>query len=143
MFAFGHVFDKDFFLYLLTLEIKRAQRYQNYLSLLSLTFNHHNPSPTGNPGTSLKTMANLIVDDVRETDVVGLGKGNHLLVMMPYANMAAVGKVKDRLRQILHDYGFDKKGITMEVDEACFPTRATGVDDLLRMAGTNASEELH
>jgi PleD family two-component response regulator len=143
MFAFGHVFDRDFFLYLLTLEIKRAQRYQNYLSLLSLAFNHHNLSPTGNPDTSLKTMANLIVDDVRETDVVGLGNGNHLLVMMPYANMAALGTVKDRLRQLLHDYGFDKKGIAMEIDEACFPTRATGVDDLLQMAGTNASEELH
>jgi hypothetical protein len=39
--------------------------------------------------------------------------------------------------------GLTKKGIVMEIDEACFPTRATGVDDILRMAGTNASEELH
>ena len=61
MFAFGHVFNRQSFLFLLDLEIKKAQRYQNYLSLLSLTFDHLNPSRGKNPSIWLKTLAKLYV----------------------------------------------------------------------------------
>ncbi len=137
MFAFGHVFNRQSFLFLLDLEIKKAQRYQNYLSLLSLTFDHLNPSLGKNPSISLKTLANLLMDDLRETDVIGQSGANRLLVMMPYADMAGAHQVRERLEQILQDYGFGAKGLTIEIGEVCFPTHATNIDDLLRKAGNN------
>jgi GGDEF domain-containing protein len=126
MFAFGHVFNRQSFLFLLDLEIKKAQRYQNYLSLLSLT-----------PSISLKTLANLLMDDLRETDVIGQSGANRLLVMMPYADMAGAHQVRKRLEQILQDYGFGAKGLNIEIGEVCFPTHATNIEDLLQKAGNN------
>jgi diguanylate cyclase (GGDEF)-like protein len=137
MFAFGHVFNRQSFLFLLNLEIKKAQRYQNYLSLLSLTFDHPNPSLGENPGISLKKLANLLKDELRDTDVLGQSAGNRLLVILPYADMAGAHNVRNRLEQILQDYGFGQKGANIEIAEVCFPTHATNIDDLLRMAGNN------
>jgi GGDEF domain-containing protein len=139
MFAFGHVCDRQSFLFLLDLEIKKARRYQNYLSLLSFTFDYLNPSLANNPSISLKTMGNLLKDELRDTDVIGQGGANRLLVMLPYADMTGAHKVRVRLEQILHEFGFSTKGFAIEIDEVCFPTHATNIEDLLRMAGNNLS----
>ena len=138
MFAFGHVFNRQSFLFLLNLEIKKAQRYQNYLSLLSLTFNPLN-STSENPSISLKTLAKLLKDELRDTDVLGQSAANRLLVILPYADMAGAHNVRNRLEQILQDYGFGQKGADVEIAEVCFPTHATNIDDLLRMTGDNVS----
>ena len=139
MFAFGHVFNRQSFIFLLDLEIKKAQRYQNYLSLLSFTFDHLHPSLTGNPGISLTTMGNLLKDELRDTDVIGHGGTNRLLVMLPYADMTGAHQVRKRLERILQDYGFSAKGFSIEIDEVCFPTHATNIEDLLQMAGNHLS----
>ena len=139
MFAFGHVFNRQSFLFLLDLEIKKAQRYQNYLSLLSFTFDYLNPYLPKNPGISLKTMGNLLKDELRETDVIGQGGANRLLVMLPYSDMLGAQKVRRRLEQTLRDYGFGTRGFAIQIDEVCFPTHATSTEDLLRMAGNHLS----
>ena len=137
MFVYGHVFDRQSFIFLLDLEIKKAQRYQNYLSVLSLTFDHLNPPNNENPSISLKTLANLLRDDLRETDVVGLSGSNRLLVMMPYADMMGVERVRKRLEEMFKDYGFGAQGFGCKIAEACFPTHATNINDLLRLAGNH------
>ncbi len=133
MFAFGNVLNGESFLFLLNLETKRARRYQNCLSLLSLTFSHLNPSLWENPSISLKTLACLLKTEVRNTDIVGQGGGNRLLFMLPYADMAAANKVRERSQKILHFYGFGRSGFPIEIDEVCFPTHTKNVNDLLRM----------
>ena len=137
MFAFGHVFNRQSFLLLLDLEIKRARRYQNYLSVLSLTLGPLNPSLGENPTISLKTLANLLRDELRESDLVGEAGTNRLLVMLPYADMSGAHKVRERLEQILQDYGFGEKGLAVVIGEVCFPTHATNIDDLFWVAGNN------
>jgi GGDEF domain-containing protein len=137
MFAFGNVFNWQSFLILLDLEIKRARRYQNHLSLLFLTFGHLAPSLEENTSISFKTLANLVKSGLRDSDIVGQGAGNRLLVMLPYADMAGTHRVRERLEKILYEYGFGRKGFTVEINEVCFPTHATNFDDLLRMAGNN------
>ncbi len=140
MFAFGNVLNNQSFLFMLDLEIKRARRYQNFLSLLSLTFGHLDPSLGEDASISFKTLANLVKDELRETDIVGQGGGNRLLVMLPYADMAGVHTVRERLEKILYEYGFGRKGFTVEINEVCFPTHATNFDDLLQMAGNDVNE---
>ncbi len=135
MFAFGHVLNRESLLFLLNLETKRARRYQNHLSLLSLTFGHLDPSLEENTSISLKTLASLLRGGLRDTDMVGQDGGNRLLFMLPYADMERVHKVRERLEKILYEYGFGREGFTVEINEVCFPTHAKNVDDLLRMAG--------
>ena len=136
MFVFGQVFNRESFLFFLDLEVKRARRYQDYLSLLSLS------SPVGkNPSVSSKTFASLVKDELRGTDLIGLGGENRLLVLLPHADMAAAHKVKQRLAQILEEYAFDKKGLMMKIDAVSFPTHATNVKDLLWRAGTREFQD--
>ena len=134
MFAFGHVLNRKSFLFLLNLETKRARRYQNCLSLLSLTFGHLDPSLWENPSISLKTLACLLKTEVRNTDIVAQGGGNRLLFMLPYADLAVAHRVRERSEKILHFYGFGRNGFPIEIDGMCFPTDAKNVDDLLQMA---------
>ena len=141
MFSFGNVLNRRSFLFLLDLEIKRARRYRNYLSLLSLTFSHLDPSPAENPSISIKTLAHLLKDALRDTDIVGQDAANRLLVMLPYADKEASHKVRERLERCFQGYGFGGNGFTIEFDEVCFPTHATTFDDLLRMAGDNVDED--
>lgn len=143
MFAFGNVFNKQSFLFMLNLEIKRAQRYRDYLSLVSLTFGHLDPLPEKSPTISFKTLANLLKNTLRDTDIIGQSGRNQLLVILPYADMAEAARVRERLKKTLHDYGFVRKGFTIEISEACFPTHATNIEDLLQMAGDNVREELY
>ncbi len=143
MFAFGNVFNRQSFLFMLSLEVKRSRRYQDYLSLLSLTFDHLDPSPGESPSISLKTLAHLIKSELRDTDIVGQDGGNRLLVMLPYADTEAAHKVRGRLEKYLQDYGFGRNGFTIEINEVCFPTHATNADELLRMAGDNVPGELY
>jgi GGDEF domain-containing protein len=135
VFAFGNVLNRQSFLFLLDLEIKRAQRYQNFLSLLSLTFGHLEPSVGEDASISLKTLANLVKGELRETDIVGQAAGNRILVMLPYADMAGAHTVRDRLEKILYEYGFGREGFAVVINEVCFPTHATSFNDLLQMAG--------
>jgi diguanylate cyclase (GGDEF)-like protein len=140
MLTFGHVFNRQSFLLLLELEVKRAQRYQDYLSLLSLTFGHLNPSLGKNPSISFKTLAKLLKDELRDSDIVGEDTGNRFIIMLPHADMARAHRVRERLERILQDYGFAEKGLTMEIDEVCFPTHATSVYDLLQLARNNVPD---
>lgn len=141
MFAFGHVFNKKTFLFLLDLEVKRARRYQKYLSLLSLTSDHLSSSREEKPSIFLKTLANLLKDLLRDTDIVGQCRANRLLVMLPYSDKGEAHKVRVRLEQKLQEYDLGKQGRTIEINEACFPTDATNIDDLLRIAGNHIPDE--
>ncbi len=143
MFAFGNVFNRQSFLFMLNLEIKRARRYQEFLSLVSITFGHFDPLPGKSPTISFKTLANLLKDKLRDTDIIGRSGRNRLLVMLPYADMKGTHRVRERLEKILCEYGFGREGFTVEISEVCFPTHATNVDDLLQMAGDNEREELY
>ena len=134
MSAFKQILSGQSFRFLLDLEIKKARTYRPYLSLLSFTFGHLDPSPAENPNISLKTIANLLKNELKNTDIVCQAGGNRLLVMLPCADMAGAHKVRARLEKTLHYYGFGRKGFAIEIDETCFPTHTTKVDDLLRIA---------
>jgi diguanylate cyclase (GGDEF)-like protein len=137
MFSFGKVLDRRSFLTLLDLEIRKARRYGASLSVLSFTFGQVNPSPGKKFSNSLKTLANLLSGALRDTDIVAQDGENRLLVMLPYANAEVTDKVRQRLEKSLQEHAFEREGITIEIDEACFPIHATNANDLLRIARGN------
>lgn len=140
MSAFKQILSRQSFRFLLDLEIKKARIYRPYLSLISLTFGQLDPSHAEIPNISLKTIANLLKNELRNTDIVCQAGGNRLLVMLPCADMAGAHKVRARLEKNLHYYGFGRNGFTIEIDEVRFPTHATNVDELLQKAGNNIRE---
>ncbi|NIO20578.1 MAG: hypothetical protein GTN76_07535, partial [Candidatus Aenigmarchaeota archaeon] len=124
MFAFDHVLNRQSFRFLLKVEIEKARRYQNYLSLLPLTFDHLNHYFGKTPASPLKSLPISLrrTSAIQISCILGQDEANRILCILPHTNMAGVQKVRGRLEHMLQDYGTVKRGRTVETDAACFPT---------------------
>lgn len=132
---FGRILNKDLFLYLLDLEVKRARRYQNFLNLLLLNLRQ---LPRNDDGryfqTCQQTLGNLLSREMRETDILGsLGK-DKLVALLPYADASAGGHAKSRLEGTLKYYDFKDKGYEVTIDQISFPINGADTIDLIKKA---------
>ncbi len=139
----GRIMDRDLFLYLLDLEIKRARRYQNFISILFLRIN-----PISNDGNSWsmdicrETLGDLLSVEIRESDILGFLDENCLGVLLPYADIYMGEKAKERLMEILKYFDFKRVGYDITVDQFCFPANSADPEDLLnKLHGFKGSDE--
>ncbi len=131
----GRVLHKDFFLYLLDHEVKRALRYQNFVSILLLRLV---PSSLDGNGRGLEechqTLTQALITEMRETDILGsLGK-NGLAALLPYADVSAGTQVKARFEKTLDYYDFKNKGYGVTVDYFCYPRNGAGILEMIKKA---------
>ena len=131
------VLTSEAFEFVLSNELKRAVRSQNYLTLVSVT-----PQMTGaNAGSdrelALKQIARLISRDVRETDLLAETDKVRLSLVLLDADLQNSMNVIDRLRSRLDAYAFPKP-VTLEIGAATCPTHGADVDSLRRVAEAQA-----
>jgi len=131
----GRILDKDLFFYLFDLEVKRARRYQNFISILLL---HLSPLAGNEGGNSLKscyqTLSNILVEEARETDILASLGENRLAALLPYADVAAGSQAKTRFESTLKYYDFRSKGYQVAVQQFCFPKNGTVTSDFIQKA---------
>ncbi len=127
------ILNKDIFLYLLDLEVKRARRYQNFYCILLLKVTPIANCEEGNGVQAcFQILTNLLMEGVRESDILGsLGK-YRLVILLPYADVSAGGVAKSRLEGALKYYDFESKGCKILINQICFPNNGTDVRDLIR-----------
>lgn len=128
------VYKKEPFLFLLDMEINRAIRYQNYISLLLV---ETDPAIAEDKGLreNIQVLASILLGEVRKTDIVGKLDKNRLSVILLNADRSASYFVKERLASTLANYGFPSflsAGIKFAL--ACFPSDSTDVRNLLKKA---------
>ena len=129
------ILNKDQFLYLLDLEVKRARRYQNFLSILFLKFIQCSNDDQGEDLQSChQELRNLLMGEMRETDILGSLGENKLVVLLPYADVLAGEHAKSRFADTLKYYDFKSKGYELEIDQICFPINGTDTIDLVKKA---------
>jgi hypothetical protein len=131
----GRILGRDFFLYVLDHEVKRARRYQNFISILLMRLV---PSSGENPGKSnefcRQMLASVLLDEMRETDILGSLGDNRWVAMLPYADVGAGDQAKSRFVSALKYYDFTSRGYQVEVKQFCFPRNGTNTPDLIRRA---------
>jgi hypothetical protein len=131
--GFRRILNKDLFLYLLDLEVKRGRRYQNFLSILILDLV---ALPKRDGGEDLETtyqmLTTLLKDEMRETDIFGALGENRLIVLLPYADLLAGDQAKSRFETILEHYDFKSKGYKVKVHQVSFPTNGTDTAELMK-----------
>jgi PleD family two-component response regulator len=133
--GFGRIMNQDLFLFLLDLEVKRARRYQNFLCLMLLKIKIFPREDNGGDlQTCNQTLGHLLMEETRESDVIGSLGLNKLVVLLPYADMKMGGYVKSRFEDILKYYDFRKNGFDIMVDQICFPIHGTDTTDLIKKA---------
>ncbi len=131
----SRVLTPEAFDFVLSNELKRAVRSQNFLTLV-----HVEPSIRGAAGggngerdTAVREIASLISRDVRETDLLSQTAPGRLSVVLLDADLENSIGVIERLMSRLDHYVFSRP-LTIQVGAACCPTNGADVDSLRRAA---------
>jgi GGDEF domain-containing protein len=133
--AFGRILDQDLFLFLLNLEVKRARRYQNFFCLVFFKIKQFSREDNGGGlKACYQTLSDLLLEEIRESDIIGSIVLDKLAVLLPYADLKAGAHVKSRFEDALKYYDFKSKGLEIMIDQVCFPVDGTDTMDLMRKA---------
>jgi hypothetical protein len=128
------VLTPEAFEFVLTNELKRAVRSQNFLTLVIVE-----PSLEGGAAQSderdeaVRDVARLISRDVRETDLLSHTGHGQLSVVLLDADLENSIRVVDRLMARLDHYQFPRP-LRFEVSAACCPTHGVDAESLRRSA---------
>jgi len=129
------VLTPEAFEFVLTNELKRAVRSQNFVTLVLMK-----PAVKGEAGKSngerakaVREVARLVSRDVRETDLLSHTGGDRLSVVLLDADLENSIRVIDRLMGRLDHYEFARP-LTFEVGAACCPTHGVDAASLRRVA---------
>ncbi len=132
-FQIGRILNRDLFLFLLDLEVKRARRYQNFLCLLLFKIKPAFPEDCGESLESCyRRLSGLLIEEIRESDILGALEIDKLALLLPYADVKAGGDVQSRLEEALKYYGLKNKGVEVIIDQICFPTHGTDLMERIR-----------
>jgi len=130
----GRILNRESFLNLLKFEVRRARRYQNFFCILLLKLSRISGYENGD-GNSLQscyqTLTQLLLEDLRDSDILGSLENNQMAILIPYADLLAIGPFRSRLESNLKYYEFEDKGYEVTMDLFCFPVDGTDTADLI------------
>jgi len=127
----------DSFHYLCDLEIKKAQRYQYFISVLFIQFDPQTEpaeSASENGNMILDTLGKILRDEIRECDLLARLGENRLCVLLPFTDGSNSVGVAERLRSRVENHTFNAEEgqqKTVSVSVACYPTNASDSTSLL------------
>ncbi len=115
-------------------ELKRAVRSQDYLTLIIIEASREwdGTTVTADDGT-LKEMAQIIGNEVRDTDLLGHTDKGTLAVVLLDADFEHSQRVINRLVTLIEHYEFPNV-LRFAVGAACYPTHAVDAGSLKRQA---------
>jgi hypothetical protein len=79
-------------------------------------------------------LSNLLLEEIRESDIIGTLELNKLVVLLPYADAKAGAYVQSRFEDVLKYYDFKSKGFEITINQVCFPVHGTDTMDLIKKA---------
>jgi GGDEF domain-containing protein len=137
----NRLLNRDVFLYLLDLEVKRSRRYQNFFCIMVLRLKQ---TGEGEVEEGLRAcyerLTHLLQEEVRDSDILGTVGDKKLAVILPYADMSAGVYTRSRFENSLQYYNFARDGYQVLVEQICFPNDGTDTSDLVRkVLGTEAA----
>jgi hypothetical protein len=126
------VLTPEAFEFVLTNELKRALRSQNFVTLVVVEPAFQGDG-NGDRPRAVREVARLISRDVRETDLISHTSHNQLSVVLLDADLDNAIGVVDRLMARLDHYDFPRP-LTFEIGAACCPTHGVDSETLRRAA---------
>jgi PleD family two-component response regulator len=131
------VLTPEAFEFVLTNELKRAVRSQNFLTLVLMepALKGESAERNGGRDEAVREVARLVSRDVRETDLLSHTGRGQLSVVLLDADLDNSIRVIDRLMGRLDHYEFARP-LTFEVGAACCPTHGSDAASLRRVAAS-------
>jgi GGDEF domain-containing protein len=132
---FGRILNRDLFHFVLDIEVKRSRRYQNFLCLMLFKIKQFSEEgDRGGMQACYRKLGDLLMEETRESDIIGSLELDRLVVLLPYADMKAGAHVKSRFEDALKYYDFKSKGVEIMIDQVCFPINGSDTVDLIQRA---------
>jgi diguanylate cyclase (GGDEF)-like protein/putative nucleotidyltransferase with HDIG domain len=130
-------------------EVSRSQRHGHYLSVLMLDldgfklFNDTYGHPAGDQ--MIRQFANMIVSNLRGSDIVGRYGGDEFLVILPETDIDGARAAADKLRLCISQNGYTTLDgsivpISASVGLAVYPNDARQIEQLVATADANLYE---
>ena len=70
--SIGRVLNRDLFLFILDIEVKRSRRYQNFLCLMHFKINQFSQQEDrGSLQACHRKLSHLLMEETRESDIIG------------------------------------------------------------------------
>jgi len=133
--------DPQSFLPLLDKELARAERYNQYVSILLLKLEG---VPRREQDFWLERLAKVLADKVRKSDCFGGFEEGTLGVILICASAENARTALERLRvEALLYLSSGPQGITLKTSYAVFPSEATSLDSLCDLATERLLKEHH
>jgi len=130
---FGRILNRDLFHFVLDIEVKRSRRYQNFLCLMLFKIKQFSQEgDRGGMEACYRKLGDLLMEETRESDIIGSLELDRLVVLLPYADMKAGAHVKSRFEEALKYYDFKSKDIEIMIDQVCFPVNGSDTMDLIK-----------
>jgi len=131
--------DRDLFLRLLELELKRSLRYQSFTSVLLTEVPVNRRLGLKRPSPWFDKVVASLRSQIRETDIIGTPKENVIAVILLNCDKNSTIEVANRIISWwCHYFGFEIDSGTsnsgLGVGIACCPTDATDSEQLLSAA---------
>jgi hypothetical protein len=121
-----NVLNTETFDFVLTNELKRALRSQNFVTLVLLE------PRGGNPESAVGEIVRLVSAELRETDMLATDATTVSMVLLD-SDIQNSGLVIERVMTRLEHYQFTAP-VEIEVGAACCPTHGADLDTLKRVA---------
>jgi len=138
----GRILSRELFLYLVDYEIKRARRFQNFFCVLKLSLSR---APGRKNGDGAKTcyekMNRLLMDELRESDLLGSLGDDQWGAILPYASPGEGVQAKSRVVDHLKYYDFKSEGYELTIDQICFPEDGTATPEVI--SKVTGAREVH
>jgi len=129
----GRILNREVFLYLLDLEVKRARRYQEFFCVLIMNLCCLAKQDNGhNQQNCLELLCNLVKEEFRDSDILGNLSDERIAAILPYADSSAASVARTRFEGSLKFCDFEKAGYEVKIDQICFPADGTDVNDLIK-----------
>ncbi len=124
------ILDGNFFDYLVRLEVNRATRYQNFVTLLLME-----PDQELASDNAMDPFSKILRKGFRGTDIVGRVNHMQFRVILVNSDLRDSCLVGERIRGQIEKYSFGKgREITVSLGGACFPSNVTSCQDLISLA---------
>ena len=120
------VLTTETFEFVLSNELKRAVRSQNFITLVLMEPN------AGDRAAAVREIAGLVSRELRETDLLATDEQTVSLVLLD-ADIQSSARVIERVMSRLEHYQFTAP-VDIEVGAACCPTHGADVETLRRFA---------
>jgi diguanylate cyclase (GGDEF)-like protein len=138
------LYNYRFFKEYLVREIRRASRFHLFISLIMLDidyFKNYNDTHGHLAGDEiLKTLAQLMVTNLRSIDVAARYGGEEFVLVLPETNKTAARIVAEKIQELVENYKFPlgetqpNGRITVSMGIATYPDNGSSVEELINCA---------